>query len=247
MEYITPEGLRVDGRRPKELRQLRCQVGSVENADGSATFEVGNTKVVAAVFGPHEPSAGLKKKPGLTEGAATVRCQFASAPFSTGERRKRGKRDRWSLEHAACIRETLAENIFVELYPRTQIDIYVHVVQADGGILSAAINAGVLALADAGIPLRDLLASCSAGFLENQPILDMNSFEEGGGGPQMPVAFQASLDKVVMVQMDRGRMAVDKCQEILGLAVDGCRMVAQFLRKSLLEHTQMLAQARGAL
>ena len=45
MEYISPEGLRLDGRRPKELRQLGCQFGVLAKADGSATFEMGNTKV----------------------------------------------------------------------------------------------------------------------------------------------------------------------------------------------------------
>ena len=45
MEYISPEGLRLDGRRPKELRQLSCSFGVLAGADGSATFEMGNTKV----------------------------------------------------------------------------------------------------------------------------------------------------------------------------------------------------------
>ena len=48
MEYISPEGLRLDGRRPKELRQLSCQFGILAKADGSATFEMGNTKVQPA-------------------------------------------------------------------------------------------------------------------------------------------------------------------------------------------------------
>lgn len=50
MEYISPEGLRLDGRRPKELRQLSCQFGVLAKADGSATFEMGNTKVQPALF-----------------------------------------------------------------------------------------------------------------------------------------------------------------------------------------------------
>eukprot|EP00850_Spirogloea_muscicola_P012455 SM000080S22970 [mRNA] locus=s80:475033:475416:+ [translate_table: standard] len=54
MEFVSPEGLRLDGRRPRELRQLRCEAGVLPHADGSASFEMGNTKVVAAVFGPHE-------------------------------------------------------------------------------------------------------------------------------------------------------------------------------------------------
>ena len=47
MEFISPEGLRQDGRRPHELRQLRCEIGLLSKADGSASFEMGNTKVIA--------------------------------------------------------------------------------------------------------------------------------------------------------------------------------------------------------
>jgi exosome complex RNA-binding protein Rrp42 (RNase PH superfamily) len=45
MEYISPEGLRQDGRRPQELRQLKCEIGVLTKADGSAIFEMGSTKV----------------------------------------------------------------------------------------------------------------------------------------------------------------------------------------------------------
>jgi exosome complex RNA-binding protein Rrp42 (RNase PH superfamily) len=44
MEFLSPEGLRLDGRRPKELRQLKCELGVLQSADGSAIFEMGNTK-----------------------------------------------------------------------------------------------------------------------------------------------------------------------------------------------------------
>ncbi len=44
MEFVSPEGLRLDGRRPKELRRLDCQLGCLANANGSAIFEMGNTK-----------------------------------------------------------------------------------------------------------------------------------------------------------------------------------------------------------
>lgn len=45
MEFVSPEGLRLDGRRPKEVRQLSAEIGVLQSADGSASFEMGNTKV----------------------------------------------------------------------------------------------------------------------------------------------------------------------------------------------------------
>jgi len=57
------------------------------------------------------------------------------------------------------------------LFPRTQIDIYLQVLQADGGTRCAAINAATLALMDAGIPMKDFVVACSAGYINNTPIV----------------------------------------------------------------------------
>lgn len=47
-------GLRQDGRRALELRQIRIKLGVFGQADGSAYIEHGNTKVLATVYGPHQ-------------------------------------------------------------------------------------------------------------------------------------------------------------------------------------------------
>lgn len=54
MDLVSDQGLRLDGRRPKELRQIRCKLGVFGQSDGSAYIEQGNTKVLAAVYGPHQ-------------------------------------------------------------------------------------------------------------------------------------------------------------------------------------------------
>jgi len=54
MNLLSDQGLRLDGRRPTELRQIRCKLGVFSQADGSAYVEQGNTKVLAAVYGPHQ-------------------------------------------------------------------------------------------------------------------------------------------------------------------------------------------------
>ena len=54
LELLSDQGFRVDGRRADELRRLQCRLGVFTQADGSAYVEQGNTKVLAAVYGPHE-------------------------------------------------------------------------------------------------------------------------------------------------------------------------------------------------
>lgn len=55
-ELISKVGLRLDGRRAKELRRIRCKLGVFPEPDGSAYIEQGLTKVLAAVYGPHQVS-----------------------------------------------------------------------------------------------------------------------------------------------------------------------------------------------
>nr|GMC58337.1 exosome complex component RRP41 homolog [Ipomoea batatas]GMC68517.1 exosome complex component RRP41 homolog [Ipomoea batatas] len=167
MEYVSPEGLRLDGRRPLEMRQLRAEIGAVARADGSAVFEMGNTKVIAAVYGPRE----VQNRSQQINDQALVRCEYSMANFSTGDRMRKPKGDRRSTEISLVIRQTMEACILTHLMPRSQIDIFVQVIQADGGTRSACINAATLALADAGIPMRDIVTSCSAGYLNSTPLL----------------------------------------------------------------------------
>jgi exosome complex component RRP41 len=165
------------------------------------------------------------------------------AAFSTGERRRRGKIDRRTTELSAVIRNTLQQTIIAELLPRTQIDVFVQVLQADGGTRCACINAAFLALAAAGVPMRDVVASCAAGYLDSTPLLDMNYMEDSGGGPDVAVALHPGLDRVVLLQAD-SRMSLEVLERTVELAAAGCKAVAAFMKETLLQHTKALGAAR---
>jgi exosome complex component RRP41 len=120
------------------------------------------------------------------------------------------------------------------------------VLQADGGTRCACINAACMAAAAASIPMRDLVASCAAGYLEGTALLDLNYMEDSGGGPDVAVAIHPNWgDRVVLLQQD-SRTAVEAFEEVLQLAVAGCRAVAAFMRERLLQYTQALGDARQA-
>lgn len=76
------------------------------------------------------------------------------------------------------------------------------VLQADGGTRCCAINAAMLALSDAGVPLRDMVAACAAGYLDGHALLDLNYMEDSGGGPDLSIALHTNLDQLNLVQMD---------------------------------------------
>ncbi|GLJ07444.1 hypothetical protein SUGI_0067340 [Cryptomeria japonica] len=240
MEYISPEGLRVDGRRPLEMRQLHAQVGVVDKADGSAIFEMGNTKVMAVVYGPRE----VQNKSQQLHDQALVRCEYSMANFSTGDRVRRPKGDRRSTEISLVIRQTMEAAILTRLMPRSQIDIFVQVLQADGGTRSACINAATLALADAGIPMCDLITSCAAGYLNSTPLLDMNYVEDSAGGPDVTVGLMVKMEKVTLLQMD-AKLPLDIFESVMQLAIEGCKAIVRYIQEVLLENTKQLEYQKG--
>ncbi len=158
---VSPEGLRVDGRRELELRTVSCRVGGGPG-DGNAHVRQGNTHVVATVYGPRELSK--KSASVLLQSAerAVLSCEYTMAPFSTIDRKTPLKRDRRAIEIGMLLKRTFESVVQLERFPHSQIDVYVTVLAADGGTRCAAINAVTLALVDAGIPMKDLVVACEA-------------------------------------------------------------------------------------
>jgi exosome complex component RRP41 len=241
-ELLSPEGLRVDGRRPNELRKIHCKIGVFNKADGSSYFEQGNTKVLATVFGPHEVTVKSK----ALHDRAIVNCEYSMAPFSTGERKKKSKGDRRATEISLVIKQTFEAAIITSLLPRSQIDIFCQVLQADGGTRCAAINAATLALIDAGIPLVDFVVACAVGYIDETPILDLNYLEDSSGNPDIPVAIFPKTNKIAMLQMD-SKLPLDKLEKVLTVAIDGCQRIYQHMVDVTRNNAQNLFKNFGIL
>eukprot|EP01098_Paradermamoeba_levis_P008470 TRINITY_DN3512_c0_g1_i1.p1 TRINITY_DN3512_c0_g1~~TRINITY_DN3512_c0_g1_i1.p1 ORF type:complete len:245 (-),score=63.69 TRINITY_DN3512_c0_g1_i1:206-940(-) len=240
MELLSPEGLRTDGRRPNELRNIKCKLGILSKADGSAYYQQGNTKVIVAVYGPREVS--LRSKADATK--AIINCEYSMATFSTGERKKPTKGTRRAAEISLVIRQTFEAVIMTQLFPNSQIDIFIQILQADGGTRCASINAATLALIDAGIPMKDFVCSCAAGCVNGVPILDLNYVEDSTGGVDLPVALLPNSTKIVLLQMD-SKLPLDLFEKVLMMAVEGCRAVHNILKKEVDDHTLKLVESRG--
>lgn len=151
---LSPEGLRVDGRRWNELRKINCKLGGLNGADGSAVFQQGNTHVIASIYGPKEAKRSKAKAD-----RAVITCEYIMAPFSTQDRKAPSKRDRRSLEISLLLEKVFENVIQTKKYPRSEISICVNVLAADGGTRCASINAISMALMDAGIPTVDMVVA----------------------------------------------------------------------------------------
>jgi len=226
-KLVDRKGLRLDGRRPDELRPIKIEVGVLSNADGSAYIEQGKNKILAAVYGPKE----LHPKHLALPDRMVLRCRYHMAPFSVQERKSPAP-SRREVELSKVIREALEPAVFVEYYPRTAVDIFIEVLQADGSTRCTSITAASLALADAGVPMRDLVAACSAGKVEDLIVLDLNDVEDKVGSADVPVAYMPNLAAITLLQMD-GILTPEEFEEAVKLAIEGCRKIYVMQKEAL--------------
>jgi len=224
---MSEEGLRLDGRRWDELRPIKFEVGTLEKADGSAYIEWGGNKILAAVYGPRE----VHPRHMILPDKALFRCRYHMAPFST-EERKNPAPSRREIELSKVIREALEPAIFTELYPRAGIDVFIEVLQSAGGTRCAGITATSLALADAGIPIKDLVVACAAGKIDGNIVLDLSDPEDQKGEADVPLAIIPRSDEVCLLQMD-GILSREEFEKAFKLAVEGCKKIYLLQREAL--------------
>jgi exosome complex component RRP41 len=231
---LIKKGVRIDQRQINELRPIEIEVGVLDKANGSAYLVWGENKILAAVYGPREVHPRHLAKPDR----AFIRCRYHMAPFSTDER-KHPAPSRREVELSKVIRMALEPAILTDLFPRTGIDIFIEVLQSHGGTRCASITAAAIALADAGIPLRDLVVACAAGKIEDQIVLDLNDIEDQKGDADVPVAIMPRTGAITLLQMD-GLLTQDEFRQALDLAIQGCKTVYDLQKAAL---TQKYIQA----
>ncbi len=236
LKLIDENGRRLDGRKKYELRPIKMEVGVLKNADGSAYIEWGKNKILAAVYGPREIHPKHLQRPDT----AILRVRYNMAPFSVEERKKPGP-DRRSIEISKVIRGALEPALILEMFPRTVIDVFIEVLQADAGTRVAGITAASLALADAGIPMRDLVAACAAGKIDGEIVLDLNKEEDNYGEADVPVAIMPLKNDITLLQMD-GYLTKEEFIEAVKLAIKGAKAVYQKQREALKEKYLKIAQ-----
>ena len=224
---LDKNGIRCDGRKVDEPRDIMIKAGVLKNADGSAYIEFGANKILAGVFGPRD----VHPKHMADTDTGILRCRYHMSPFSVDER-KNPAPSRREIEISKVIKEALLPAVMLEQFPRTAVDVYVEILQADGGSRCAALDAASVALADAGIPMRDMVSAIAAGKVADTIILDVNNEEDQAGQADMPVGYMPNLEKITLVQLD-GVLTPDEYNKCLETAISGCKLVYEIQKKAL--------------
>jgi len=227
---------RSSGRGATEIRPMMAKVGVIPNADGSAIFAFGDTVAIAAVYGPRQLHPQHMQDPST----GILRCNYDLLSFSVSDRKKPGP-SRRSQEISKVTEWSLSPVVDLEGFPNTVIDVQIYILQADAGTRTAGINAASLALAHAGIPMKNLVCSISVGKLDKDLVVDVDKSEEdfeGGEGPtDFPIAKIANTDEYTLLQLD-GKIQPEVVKKMLKLADKACEEIYEVQKKALKEVVQ---------
>jgi exosome complex component RRP41 len=226
-KLVDKKGIRLDGRKIDELRTTKMQVGVLPNADGSAYLEQGKNKILVGVYGPKEAHPRHIAR----QDRAVIQCRYHMAPFSVDERKSPAP-SRRDVELSKVIREALEPAVFLEYYPKTSIQVYIEVLQADGGTRCAGITTAALALADAGLPMKDLVVACAAGKADGTVLVDLMDTEDKVGEADVPVAYMPNLKAITLLQMD-GKLSTKEFETAVNMAIGGCGKLYEIQKEAL--------------
>ena len=224
---LDENGIRCDGRKIDETRKVTIKAGVLKNANGSAYIEFGANKILAGVFGPRD----VHPKHLANTDTGIIRCRYHMSPFSVTERKKPAP-SRREIEIGKVIKEALQPALILDKFPRTSVDVFIEVLQADGGSRCAALAAASVALADAGIPMRDMVSACAAGKVADTIVLDVNNEEDQSGQADMPVGYMPNLDKITLIQLD-GILTPEEYKKCIETALVGCKKVYEIQKQAI--------------
>ncbi len=225
---LIVDGKRLDGRLPGDIRPSRIEANVLKNAAGSAYIEWGNNKIMAAVYGPSE---ALPKHTSNPE-RAVIKCRYQMAPFSSLEEHGRSGPNRRSIEISKVIKEVFENAIITENFPGSEINIYVEVLQGDGGTRAAGVTAAAVAVAASGIPMTDLPYGVSIGKIGDQIVIDLNKIEDNYSDADVPIVISPRTGRILLLQMD-GDMTKDEINRGIRMAADAGKMISKMQSDAL--------------
>ncbi|MBI4059011.1 polyribonucleotide nucleotidyltransferase [Candidatus Microgenomates bacterium] len=197
------KGIRPDGRKPEEIRQITVQTGILPRTHGSAIFTRGQTQALSvATLG----APSLEQKIESAEGEETKRYMhyYSMPPYATGETGRIGSPNRREIGHGA-----LAERALMPVLPSEEkfpyaIHVVSEILSSNGSTSMASTCGSTLALMDAGVPISRPVAGIAMGLVidkDNFVVLsDIAGIEDGSGDMDFKVA--GTSEGITAIQLD---------------------------------------------
>lgn len=222
---------RKDKRKFNETRKIEAKVGVIPNADGSAYFKIGNTVAYAAVYGPRNLHPKFMQDPSK----GILRCNYNMMPFSSSGDRVRPGGSRRSKEISMVTRDSLLPVLDLSEFPNSVVDVFIELPQTEAGSRCAGICAASMALADAGLAMKDLVAAISVGRVDDKLLVDLDYTEEAyedGPVADIPIAMTPKNNQITLLQMD-GLISKDELKKVLEMGKKVCLEIYEIQKKAL--------------
>jgi polyribonucleotide nucleotidyltransferase len=217
---ILNEGIRLDGRKTTDIRQITSEVGYLPMTHGSALFTRGETQSLTSV------TLGTKRD-GLTIDGAVIQGErnfmlhYNFPPFSTGEVKRMMGTSRREVGHG-----NLAQRSLLQVMPKNNpytIRIVSDILESNGSSSMATVCAGSLALMDAGVPMSKAVSGIAMGLITDNKkfavLSDILGDEDHLGDMDFKVT--GTKDGITATQMD---LKVDGLPyEVMAKALDQAR------------------------
>ncbi|HEY1894242.1 MAG TPA: polyribonucleotide nucleotidyltransferase, partial [Chthoniobacterales bacterium] len=156
---------RVDGRSYQELRPISCEIGVLPRAHGSAIFQRGETQALAlATLAPIEEAQMIDAYGGGEQSKRFI-LHYNFPPFSVGETGRTGGASRREIGHGALAERSLEPVVPSANDFRYAIRISSEIMESNGSTSMASVCGGMLALMDAGVPVKTPVAGISVGLV----------------------------------------------------------------------------------
>ncbi len=222
---------RPTGRKYEETRPIEAEAGVIKKADGSARFKIGDTEAYAAVYGPRElhPKFLQDPKTGI------LRCNYSMMPFSGDGERVRPGPSRRSKEISLVTEKALSPVLDLQDFPNTVVDVFIELPQTDAGSRCAGICAASIALADAGLTMKDMVPAISVGKVRDAIVVDLDGEEEhvdDNESADIPLAMIPVTEEITLLQMD-GIVSRKELKECFDIVKPSMKEIAEKQREAL--------------
>ena len=234
---VLHEGVRVDGRKPTEIRPLSSMVGLLPRAHGSALFTRGQTQSLAvATLGTPDDKQMVE---GLDETSYERFMLHYNFPgFSTGECKPDRSPGRREIGHGELARRALMPLIpSEEVFPYT-IRVVSDIMESNGSSSMASVCGGSLALFDAGVPMKSPCSGIAMGAISGEGkfvvLSDIMGLEDHLG--DMDFKLTGSRNGITAFQMDvklKTGIPLDVLTQAIRQATEGRMHIMDHMEKTI--------------
>ncbi|OGP15302.1 MAG: polyribonucleotide nucleotidyltransferase, partial [Deltaproteobacteria bacterium GWA2_54_12] len=242
-EMVIRDKVRVDGRGPREIRNITCEVGLLPRTHGSALFTRGETQaMVVTTLGTSEDEQKIDALSGWEY--KTFMLHYNFPPFSVGEVKILRGPGRREIGHGALAERAVSKVLPKEEFPYT-IRVVSDILESNGSSSMATVCGASLSLMDAGVPTKGHVAGIAMGLIKEGDdvviLSDILGDEDHLGDMDFKVA--GTAEGVTALQMDIkiGGVTAELLKDALYQAKEGRLHILGKMNEAMTTHREELS------